>query len=184
MVKYKCFKTQCPVCGNSGSLQLFYKNTGKITYSRVRHYKGSGKFSYCKIEKQQLETLKSQAIQLPSPVDLGQCGQGSRFKLHNPQLRSLNSSFSNNKAWAGSSARIEHHPPKASKNIDPQVDLVEYRKHLLSKFSRSYALQVFNNGVRHFDCLENPHNISAIPASTRGNVLKAMVNLSKVSWVL
>jgi intergrase/recombinase len=40
-------------------------------------------------------------------------------------------------------------------------------------------LQVFNNGIRHFDCLENPHNISAIPTSTRGNVLKAMVNLSK-----
>ncbi|MBN1245240.1 hypothetical protein JXA31_06570 [Candidatus Bathyarchaeota archaeon] len=40
-------------------------------------------------------------------------------------------------------------------------------------------MQVFNNGVKHFDCLENPQNISAIPASTRGNVLKAMVNLSK-----
>jgi len=49
----------------------------------------------------------------------------------------------------------------------------------LTKVSRSYALQVYNNGVRHFDCLECPHNISAIPTSTRGNVLKAMVNLSR-----
>ena len=30
MVKYKCFKTQCPVCGNSGSLQLFLNNSGKF----------------------------------------------------------------------------------------------------------------------------------------------------------
>jgi hypothetical protein len=59
------------------------------------------------------------------------------------------------------------------------VNWEDYREFLLSKFSRSYAMQVYNNGLRHFDCLENPHNISAIPVSTRGNVLKAMVNLSK-----
>ncbi len=50
---------------------------------------------------------------------------------------------------------------------------------LLSKFSRSYALQIFHNGIKYFDCFENPQGISAIPASVRGNVLKAMVNLAK-----
>jgi len=156
MVKYKCFKTECPICHLEGSFQLFFNKSGRITYSRVRHYKGKGKFTYCKIEKADLDLLQSQGLKLPQ-LDQGQSGQGVKFELHNPQLRSLNSSFSTNKQWAGSSARIEHHP----------------------KFSRSYALQVYNNGLRHFDCLEKPHNISAIPTSTRGNVLKAMVNLSK-----
>jgi intergrase/recombinase len=49
----------------------------------------------------------------------------------------------------------------------------------LSKFSRSYALQLFNNGIKYFDCLKNPQGVSAIPAGTRGNALKAMVNLAK-----
>jgi intergrase/recombinase len=40
-------------------------------------------------------------------------------------------------------------------------------------------LQLFNNGIRYFDCFKNPQGISAIPTSVRGNVLKAMVNLAK-----
>jgi hypothetical protein len=176
-VKYKCYKAKCPVCGNTRSLQLFINNTGRITYSRVRHYQGKGKYTYCKIEKTQLETLKCQSIQLPSVLDQDQTGQEVRFELHDPQLRS-SSSIHQNK-WAGSSARIEHHPPKASKNNDPQINWEKYGEFLLSKFSRSYALQVLNNGLRHFDCLENPNNISAVPVTTRSNVLKAMVNLSK-----
>jgi len=80
---------------------------------------------------------------------------------------------------AGSSVRIEHHPPKHLENIDLNIDLGEYRKFLLSKFSRSYALQIFNNGIKYFDCLKNPHIISTVPTSVRGNILKAMVNLAK-----
>jgi hypothetical protein len=118
MVKYKCFKTECPICGNSGSLQLFLNNTGRITYSRVRHHQGSGKYTYCKIEKQQLETLlNSVNIQYPKPKletpSLGQncqLGQEVESKTHDPHLRS--SSFICQNKWAGSSARIEHHPPK------------------------------------------------------------------------
>ena len=56
-MKYKCFKTQCPECGNTGSLQLFLNNTGRVTYSRVRHYQGKGKFTYCKTDQNKLETL-------------------------------------------------------------------------------------------------------------------------------
>ena len=33
--------------------------------------------------------------------------------------------------------------------------------------------------MKHFNRLENPHRISELPASIRGNVLKAMANLSK-----
>ena len=112
MVKYKCVKIDCcPICHSKGSGQLFFNNKGKITYSRTRHYKGKGKVRYCKLENADLETLKSQGLQLPSVIDQGQSGQGVRFKLHDTQLKSLNSSFSKNK-WAGSSVRIEHHPPK------------------------------------------------------------------------
>jgi hypothetical protein len=156
------------------SPQLFLNNNCRVTYSIVRHHQGKGKYTYCKLEKQDLETLKSQSLQLPSVLDRGQSFKSQHHK--NGQAES--SSNSKNK-WAGSSARIEHHPPKPSKNNYPQIDWIKYREFLLSKFSRSYALQVFNNGLRHYYCLENPTNISAIPATTRGNVLKAMVNLSK-----
>ncbi|TRO49125.1 hypothetical protein E2P47_01730, partial [Candidatus Bathyarchaeota archaeon] len=88
-------------------------------------------------------------------------------------------SFPKKVLWAGSSARIEHHPPKPSNNTDLNINWGEYKQYLLSKFSRSYALQVYNNGLRHFDCLENPQKISAIRVSIRGNALKAMVNLAK-----
>ena len=174
MVKYKCFKTQCPICGNIGSLQLFLNNSNRVTYFRVRHHQGKGKYTYCKLDKQQLETLKSKSSQLPSILD-----QGQSFKPQHHKLGQANLSSNSKSKWAGSSARIEHHPPKPSNNIDPQISWEEYREYLLSKFSRSYALQVFNNGLRHFDCLENPQNILAIPVNTRSNVLKAIVNLSK-----
>ena len=114
MVKYKCFKTQCPECGNSGSLQLFINKSNRVTYARVRHHQGKGKYTYCKIEDlHALKTLLSnKGIQLSTDeAKPGQVGQEVRFQTHDPQLRS-SSSISQNKHWAGSSARIEHHPPK------------------------------------------------------------------------
>ena len=189
-MNYKCFKTRCPVCGNIGSPQLFINKQNEVKYARVRHrirekepdYNPNIKYNYkyCKIEElPPLKTLLlNKGIQLSTEeAKPGQEGQRVTLKTHDPQLSS--SSFNSRNKWAGSSARIEHHPPKASKNNDPAINWQEYKKYLLAKFSRSYALQVFNNGLRHFDCLENPTNISAIPVSTRGNVLKAMVNLSK-----
>jgi hypothetical protein len=117
-VKYKCFKVECPVCGEFGSLQLFLNRENRIAYARVRHYRGKGKYTYCKIEKTQLETLlNSDNIQYPKPNietpsqgQKGQPGQEALFETHDPQLRS--SSPIPQKQWAGSSARIEHHPPK------------------------------------------------------------------------
>ncbi len=161
-----------------------------MRYARVRHYSHIDKeskkpqFTYCKIED--LQTLKTlllnKGIQLSTDkAKLGQVGQGVGFESHDQQLKSL--SFISQIKGAGSSARIEHHPPKTRNDIDPEVsgiDLIAYKNHLLSKFtSRSYAKQIFSNSIRYFDCLENPQQISEIPASTRGNVLKAMANLSK-----
>ena len=173
MVKYKCFKVECPVCGNTGSLQLFINRQGRITYSRVRHYQGKGKYTYCKLEKSDLDLLQSQHLKLPQP------DQGQSFKPQHHKLGQAEPNPNSKNKWASSSARIEHHPPKPSKNNDPAIDWAEYKQYLLSKFSRSYALQVYNNGLRHINCLENPHNISAISITTRGNILKAMVNLAK-----
>jgi hypothetical protein len=56
---------------------------------------------------------------------------------------------------------------------------MKYRNLLLSKHSRTYALQVFSNSVKHQRFIENPQGIAELPASTRSNVLKAMVNLAK-----
>ena len=189
MVKYKCVKMQCPLCNITGSAQLFLNKNGEIRYARVRHYKGLNEFKkpqfeYHKVED--LETLKTllqnKETQFSTEAKASRSqGQAVGFKTHDLHLRS--SSFICQNIGAGSSARIEHHPPKTSKNIDPEVsglDLIAYKNHLLSKFtSRSYAKQIFSNSIRYFDCLENPQRISEIPASTRGNVLKAMANLSK-----
>jgi intergrase/recombinase len=116
--------------------------------------------------------LSNKGIQLnTSKADSGQTGQAN-----NTDQKNRETSLESNKSGAGSSARIEHHPPKP-RDID--LNLEDYKDFLLSKFSRSYALQCFNNGVKYYDCLESPHGISALPTSIRGNVLKAMVNLAK-----
>ena len=117
------------MCGNSGSLQLFINKQAKVTYARVKHRIHENQpdhnpnikynYKYCKIsDSKQLETLlNSVNIQYPKPNNetpslgqLGQCGQDAALKTHDPQLRS--SSFICQNKWAGSSVRIEHHPPK------------------------------------------------------------------------
>ena len=106
MVKYKCFKVECPVCGNTGSLQLFINRQGRITYSRVRHHQGKGKYTYCKLEKSDLDLLQSQSLKLPQP------DQGQSFKPQHHKLGQAESNSNSKNKWASSSARIEHHPPK------------------------------------------------------------------------
>jgi intergrase/recombinase len=193
-MKIKCVKMQCPTCSNYGSCQIFFNRENEIRYARVRHaiskdskdYNANRKynFNYCKVEDlQQLETLlKSLNFQFPTvkaPAGHKVADQTEKTIDHGQ----IDSSSISKNMWAGSSARIEHHPPKTSKDIDPKVlgiDLIAYKNHLLSKFtSRSYAKQVFSNSIKYFDCLENPQRTSEIPASNRGNVLKAMANLSK-----
>ena len=64
MVKIKAITVrQCPLCGNKGSIQVFFNRQNKIKYGRTRHYKGLSEnkkpqFTYCKLDDlSQLETL-------------------------------------------------------------------------------------------------------------------------------
>jgi hypothetical protein len=80
-MKIKCVKTEkCPICGEGGSIQVFFNKQNKIKYARVRHYTGLNEakkpqFSYCKLEDlNQLETfLISLNFQFPQaqPKQLG-----------------------------------------------------------------------------------------------------------------
>ncbi len=129
-MKIKCVKTEkCPVCGYKGSIQVFFNKQGKIKYGRVRHYTGINEakkpqFNYHKVEDlKQLETLlKSSSFKFPTSTTqlhtaittginpLGHIGQESMETQAQFGLKDL-SSISEIKG-AGSSARIEHHPPK------------------------------------------------------------------------
>ena len=154
-MKIKCVKAECPECKATGSIQLFLNRNNEVRYARTRHYSHIDKtsrkpqFTYCKItDLQALKTLLlNKGISLNTDkAKSGQTGQRPNAKLHDQELKDSSSIYLNK--WAGSSARIEHHPPKSSKNIDLNINLTEYRDYLLSKFSRSYALQLFNNAIK------------------------------------
>jgi hypothetical protein len=185
-MKIKCVKLQCPICGNSGSCQLFLNRLLQIRYARVRHYSHINKesrkpqFTYCKLtDLEALKTLLSKKnISLTTDnAKSGQIGQRSNAIIHDHKLRDSSLIYRNK--WAGSSARIEHHPPRVQNIVDLDIDLTEYRDYLLSNFSRSYALQMFSKALKYFDCYKNPQLISSVPVSVRGSVLKAMANLAK-----
>jgi hypothetical protein len=130
---------QCPVCQVVGSAQLFLNKNSEVRYARVRHYKGLNEFKkpqfeYHKVED--LETLKTllqnkETQFSPEAKASRSQGQAVGFKTHDLHLRS--SSFICQNIGAGSSARIEHHPPKTSKNIDPPTSPVFQYTHYLSK---------------------------------------------------
>ena len=93
MVRIKCVKMECPVCGKTGSCQIFFNKQGKIKYGRVRHYTGLNEskkpqFSYCKLDDlEQLETLlNSLNFQYPKPKSMG---QSSTEKIHDHTSVSL-----------------------------------------------------------------------------------------------
>jgi hypothetical protein len=119
MVKYKCVKIECPICGNSGSCQLFLNKQNEVRYARVRHYSHLDKqtkkpqFTYCKIVD--LEALKTLLLNKGFSLSTdnaksGQTGQDSTGIMRDHKLRDSSLIYRNK--WAGSSARIEHHPPK------------------------------------------------------------------------
>jgi hypothetical protein len=118
-MKIKCFKAECPVCKASGSIQLFFNRNLEVRYARTRHYSHLDKvskkpqFTYCKIED--LEALKTlllnKGISLNTDkAESGQLGQLSIKNIHDQKLKALSLKWHNK--GAGSSARIEHHPPK------------------------------------------------------------------------
>ena len=116
-MKYKCFKSQCPICHNTGSIQLFINKKQEVRYARTRHsflYKDSKKqqVTYCKINnKEELKTLLSkQGITLTTTAS-GQAGQTKGFANLDHQHGGC-ATKQQNKPRASSSARIEHQPPK------------------------------------------------------------------------
>jgi hypothetical protein len=115
-----CVKMEeCPICGSAGSCQIFLNRDGKIRYARVRHYSHIDKeskkpqFTYCKIEDlQALKTLLlNKGISLSTDkANSSQIGQSATAETHDLELK--DSSLISKIKGAGSSARIEHHPPK------------------------------------------------------------------------
>ena len=92
-------KIGMPVCGSSGSCQIFLNREGRIRYVRVRHhshiYKESHKpqFTYCKIENlQALKTLLlNKGISLSTDeVNSCQTGQRPTLRIHDLKLKVLN----------------------------------------------------------------------------------------------
>jgi hypothetical protein len=119
MGRIKCVKMQCPICGSSGSCQMFLNREGRIRYARVRHYSHINRdsrkpqFTYHKIiDLEALKTLLSNKnISLTTnKIPTGQIGQNSTLRIHDHKLE--DSSLVSRNTGAGSSVRIEHHPPK------------------------------------------------------------------------
>jgi hypothetical protein len=120
-MKIKCIKLQCPICCENGSCQVFFNKQNEIKYGRVRHYTGLNEakkpqFTYCKIEGlQQLETLLK-TLDFPFPAtetqteNLGHIGQD--LKPLQYEIGQADSRLIFRIEGAGSSVRIEHHPPK------------------------------------------------------------------------
>lgn len=117
-MKYKCFKSECPVCHNSGSIQLFLNNKSEVRYARTRHSfldkdSQKPKFTYCRInDLEGLKTLLSnKPISLSTSTAPGQVGQALGFVCLDPQLGGCATNIQTGH-WASSSVRIEHQPPK------------------------------------------------------------------------
>ncbi len=58
-------------------------------------------------------------------------------------------------------------------------DLKSYRQYLNGKYSKQYATLLYGYTVKYSSALDNPQKLSEVPTSIRGNVLKAVVALSK-----
>jgi len=167
MVKYKCYKLKCPACGNTGSLQLFLNKQGKVTYARVRHYRGKGKFTYCKTPLQKLDNLKELQTLLN-----GQNGQHQT--TNNIDQKHPESSLK--PAMAGP---VGFEPTTFSLEGHPNMDLNAYREYLDEKYSRQYSCLMFGYFRKYHQCFSNPNELLKIPSSIRSNVMKAMVCYSK-----
>jgi hypothetical protein len=141
-MKIKCIKLQCPICSKDGNCQVFFNKQNEIRYGRVRHYipkeakeynrDNKYNFSYCKLEDlQQLETLLK-TLDFPFPAtetqteNSGHIGQDLKPDQH--EIGQADSRLIFRTEGAGSSVRIEHHPPKVGvvgSNPTPPAGLVK-----------------------------------------------------------
>ena len=107
-------------------------------------------FTYCKLED--LETLKTlllqQGISLNTDkVTAGQVGQANGFETIDPQLRGC-ATIQQNKAWASSSVRIEHQPPKLGvegSNPSPPATIPNFNLQLDSKLINELSVENWVN---------------------------------------
>ncbi len=194
-MRIKCVKLQCPICNKQGSCQLFLNKQNQIRYARTRHYSHINnttkkpQFTYCKIENlNALKTLLSNNnIQLNNKPHNGQSGHHINIDQKLKQT-----SHKQQNMWAGSSARIEHHPPKLHKNIDHNgfssivfdqttydVNWVTFRAWLTSKYSKSYTKLIYYYSKKYHNLLSDVKLIDLIKQSNRNNVIKALITLSK-----
>jgi hypothetical protein len=95
-MKIKCITTEkCPICGDKGSIQVFFNKQLQIKYGRVRHYTGLNEakkpqFSYCKIENlNQLEALLTSLNFQFSQTQQKQLGQKTTKDFHDQTSVSL-----------------------------------------------------------------------------------------------
>jgi len=137
-----------------------------VKYARTRHYR-KGAFTYCRLESlgEIEELLKSQIV-----PDHGQAGQVKIWSSNR-----LNSSLIH-EIDAGP---MGFEPMTFSLEGKTNIDLKSFREYLTTKYSRQYVSLVYGYSVKYSAILENPQKLSEIPISIRGNVLKAIVALSK-----
>ena len=107
-MKYKCFKSQCPVCHQTGSIQLFLNKKLEVKYARTRHHSYTTKhnkkqqFTYCKIKDiEELKTLLSKQNISVTATASGQVGQVEGFASLDHQ-RGGCATKQQNKPWASS----------------------------------------------------------------------------------
>jgi tetratricopeptide (TPR) repeat protein len=187
-MRIKCVKLQCPICNTSGSCQVFINRLDQVRYARVRHYSHIDKvskkpqFTYHKIEDHEaLKTLLSnKGISLNTNKAIGQIGQSGQH--NNIDLKLREPSLDCRKSGAGSSARIEHHPPKLQEALDQtnnDIDWTTFRAWLTSKYSKSYTKLIYYYSKKYHNLLSNVKLIDLIKQSNRNNVIKALITLSK-----
>ena len=114
-MKIKCVsKFLCEVCGTIDSLQIFYNSKGEARYFRVRHKDATTKrFYYHQQSKIYADKELLNHRETLSQTQLSPSNKGLIDLGHNKgQNGQIESSTILKNSWAGSSARIEHQPPK------------------------------------------------------------------------
>ena len=61
----------------------------------------------------------------------------------------------------------------------PTLDLTSFKDYLHSKFCNQYARLQYSYILKYGSLMDNPSELNNLPTSTRSNVLKALINLSK-----
>ncbi len=126
MTKILSKRFNCEVCGKVDLIQVFFRADGTVRYGRARHYlrriNGKPQFEYhlqsleylhrklCERTAEELNHKDS--ISSEAPLSNEHLVHGEQHLSDEPQNKAQKCLDSENKAWTGSSVRIEHQPPK------------------------------------------------------------------------